>query len=121
VVIRAPNVDFHLAVRRLVRALGPHSRLGRWLQRGTILHPRSFSARALRLVLARAGFGSVRVEAAPPAPGDPYGTGAAAMAAAKAVVGVVALAVDRLSAHRIVPASTLLAVAEDEGPGGPDC
>ena len=115
VVIRAPNVDFHLAVRRLVRAVGVHSRVGAWLSRGTILHPRSFSARSLHAVLVRAGFGCVRVEAARPAPGDPYGTGAAAMWAAKALVGGVASAMDRLSSHRIVLASTLLAVAGDDG------
>lgn len=121
VVIRAPNVDFHLAVRRLARALGESSRPGRWLHRGTILHPRSFSAGALRAVLARAGFHRVQVEAAAPAPGDPYGTGVAAIAAAKAVVGGVASALDQLTGHRIVLASTLLAVAEDGGPGGADC
>ena len=121
VVVRVPNVDFHLAVRRLARAIGTDSPPGRWLRRGTILHPRSFSARALRAVLARAGFRRARVEAAWPAPGDPYGTGAAAIAAAKAAVGGAALACDRLTGHRIVLASTLLAVAEDDGPGGPDC
>lgn len=120
VVIRAPNVEFHLAVRRVVRALGGASRVGRWLQRGTILHPRSFSACALRAVLARAGFGRVRVEAAAPSPGDPYGTGVVAIAAAKAVVGAVALALDRASAHRIVLASTLLATAAHAGPRGAD-
>jgi hypothetical protein len=43
------------------------------------------------------------------------------MAAAKALVGGAAVALDRLSAHRIVLASTLLAVAEVGGPEGPDC
>jgi SAM-dependent methyltransferase len=121
VVVRVPNVDFHLGVRRLARLIGSDSRPGRWLRRGTILHPRSFSARALRAVLTRAGFRRARVEAARPAPGDPYGTGAAAIAAAKAVVGGVALGVGTLTGHRIVLASTLLAVAEDGGPGGADC
>ena len=121
VVVRVPNVEFHLAVRGLVRTIGAGSRVGRWLQRGTILHPRSFSARALRAVAGRAGFGRVRVEPAMPAPGDPYGTGALAMAAAKTLVGGAAVALDRLSAHRIVLASTLLAVAEVGGPEGPDC
>jgi SAM-dependent methyltransferase len=121
VVVRVPNVAFHLGVRRLARLIGDESRAGRWLRRGTILHPRSFSAPALRAVLARAGFRHARVGAARPAPGDPYGTGAAAIAAAKALVGGVALAAGRLTGQRIVLASTLLAVAELAGSGGADC
>jgi len=113
-VIRVPNVDFHLAVRRLVRAAGAASRVGGWLHQGTILHPRSFSARTLRIALARAGFRSVTVEASPPVPGDPYATGAVAIAAAKAVVGALALGLDRVSGHRVLLASTLLATTGDE-------
>jgi SAM-dependent methyltransferase len=121
VVIRVPNASFHLAARRLAGALGPASRLGHWLERGTILHPRSFSARALRVALERAGFPAVTVEASPPVAGDPYGSGAAAMGAAKAVVSVVGRALDRLSGHRLVLASALLATTASESAVTGDC
>ena len=119
VVVRVPNADFHLAVRRTAATLGPRSRLGRWLLRGTILHPRSFSPRALRTAFARAGFRTVTVESSPLVPGDPYGTGATAMAAAKAVVAAVARAGGALTGQRVVLASALLATAWEHGPTAP--
>jgi SAM-dependent methyltransferase len=120
VVIRVPNVDVHLAVRRAVRALGSESRLRRWLVRGTIVHPRAFSAPALRALLCRAGFGPMTVEASRPAPGDPYGTGQRALGIVKRIAGGAAVAVGRASRGRVLLAPSLLATAK-RGAADPRC
>jgi SAM-dependent methyltransferase len=116
VVVRVPNVDFHLAVRRIAAAAGARSRLGEWLMRGTILHARSFSVRALRVAFARAGFRSAGVEGGPLVPGDPYATGARAIRGAKAVVAGASRACEALTGGRLVLASALLATAWDHRP-----
>jgi SAM-dependent methyltransferase len=99
-VVRVPNVAVHLAVLRAADALG--TRVGAWLRRGTILHARSFSSRALAVAFARAGFPHARVRASPPVPGDPYGSGARAIGPVKTVVGAVTRAVAMASGRRLV-------------------
>src|SRR5439155_9954578 len=88
-VARVPNLAFHQAVGRAARVLGPDSRAGAWLAAGVIVHQRAFSPRALRAALTRAGFAAVHVDASPPVPGDPYGTGAGAIGVVKTSVRAV--------------------------------
>jgi SAM-dependent methyltransferase len=102
VLVRAPNAAVHLPVMRAAAALGPRSRVGAWLRRGTILHARSFTPRALEAALVRAGFADVRVEPSPPAPGDPYRSGARAIRPVKTVVGGVTRAAALVSRRRLV-------------------
>ena len=109
--IRVPNVGFHLAVRRASRALGGHPRVARWLARGTILHSRAFSARALGVALRRAGFTDVRIDASLPVPGDPYGSGAAAIGAIKLLVGAFTSALSAAPGRRVLWAPSLEARA----------
>jgi glycosyltransferase involved in cell wall biosynthesis/2-polyprenyl-3-methyl-5-hydroxy-6-metoxy-1,4-benzoquinol methylase len=100
VLVRVPNVGVHLAVLRAADTLGTH--IGAWLRRGTILHARSFSPRALEVAFARAGFSGARVGASPPVPGDPYGSGARAIGAVKMVVGAATRGVAVASGRRLV-------------------
>lgn len=109
--VRVPNVSVHLAVVRVARTLGDRSRAGAWLRGATILHPRSFSPRALGVAIRRAGFAHVRVAASAPVPGDPYASGAAALGAVKAVVGAVSGAVAALSGGRLLVSPSLEARA----------
>ena len=100
VLVRVPNVAVHLSILRAADALG--TRVGAWLRRGTILHARSFSPRALAIAFARAGFKDARVGASPPVPGDPYGSGARAIGPLKTAVGAVTRAVAMASGRRLV-------------------
>ena len=102
VVVRVPNVTVHLPVVRLAEALGARSRAGAWLRRGTILHARSFSPRALEVAFARAGFARPRICASRPVPGDPYRSGVRAIGLAKAVIGALTRAVATVSGRRLV-------------------
>jgi SAM-dependent methyltransferase len=100
--VRVPNVAVHLAVGRMAAVVGPRSRVGAWLLRGTILHARSFSVRALAVALDRAGFSEARIDASAPVPGDPYGSGAAAIGSVKRVVGPLTRALAVLSGRRLL-------------------
>ena len=102
VLVRVPNVAVHLRVARVANGLGARSRVGGWLRRGTILHARSFSLRALQVAFARAGFADARVCGSAPVPGDPYGSGARAIGPVKVMVGGVTRAVATLSGRRLV-------------------
>jgi 2-polyprenyl-3-methyl-5-hydroxy-6-metoxy-1,4-benzoquinol methylase len=100
--VRVPNVAVHLAVGRVATAIGAHSRVGAWLLRGTILHARSFTVQALAMAVTRAGFAEARVDASAPVPGDPYGSGTAAIGSVKRVVGPLTQALAVVSARRIL-------------------
>jgi SAM-dependent methyltransferase len=115
VLIRVPNASFHLAVRRLARVIGPDTAPGQWLRRGSIVHARAFTARALECALTRAGFRRVVVEGSAPSPGDPYGTGARGMAAVKTVVRGGALIAETVLRQPGLLSSSLLATAVAEG------
>jgi SAM-dependent methyltransferase len=114
-VVRVPNVAVHLAVGRVAAAIGADSRVGAWLLRGTIVHARSFTVRALATALARAGFPEARVDASAPVPGDPYGSGTAAIGSVKRVVGPLTQALAVVSARRILWAPSLEARAVRAG------
>jgi hypothetical protein len=115
VLIRVPNASFHLAVRRLARTLGPNTGPGAWLTRGTIVHARAFTARALDAALARAGFRRIVVEASPPSPGDPYGSGARGIAVMKTAARAGALVAETVLRQPLLLTSSLLATAVAEG------
>jgi SAM-dependent methyltransferase len=109
VVVRVPNVAFHLPLLRAGVRLARVSRAGGWVTRGTVLHPRSFSPRALRAVLVRAGFHGVRVSISPTTDGDPYATGVPGVPLLKAAVAGAAVAVAAASRNRLLLAPSLLA------------
>jgi SAM-dependent methyltransferase len=100
--VRVPNVAVHLAVGRVAAALGRRSRVGAWLRRGTILHARSFSVRALAVAMERAGFSETRIDGSAPVPGDPYGSGATAIGGVKRLVGPLTQSLAVLSARRLL-------------------
>lgn len=75
VVIRVPNVAFQLWLRRAHRALRRLGIVIGALQESATLPERSFTAASLEILLRRAGFDDVRVEASPMTEGDPYGLG----------------------------------------------
>jgi SAM-dependent methyltransferase len=111
VFVRVPNVSVHLVVRRAARALAGNGRLVGWLAGAPIVHARAFSARALAVALERAGFVDVVVDVSRPVPGDPYGSGVAAIGAAKRLVGALGGALARVSRRRVLWSPSLEARA----------
>ena len=71
--IREFNAAFHLPLYRLEKA-GFFNPLG---ARPSVLHNFNFRAGTLRLMLARAGFGDIKIRNSRPTSGDPYRTGGA--------------------------------------------
>ena len=98
VVVRVPNDLVHRAAGAVVSGL-------------TVAHPRSFTPRALRTVLLRAGFTDARILASAVTDGDPYATGILAVRALKRATSATALALARMSGHRWLWSPSLLAVA----------
>lgn len=115
-VIRVPNGDFHRAAWGLIRRASP--RALRRLRPLVIFHPICLNARALHGLLARGGFGGIRIVNSPSSGTDwdaPRGaSGQAALACLAAVAQVGAQVVARVTAGRILAAPSLLAFAERE-------
>ncbi|MBW1989828.1 MAG: methyltransferase domain-containing protein [Deltaproteobacteria bacterium] len=80
----------------------------------TVFHPLMFTPRALRSLLSRAGFGSIRMRNSPLTLGNPYGGMAGALAAfpAKAAVSALARATEALTFGRVLAGPSLLATAQ---------
>jgi 2-polyprenyl-3-methyl-5-hydroxy-6-metoxy-1,4-benzoquinol methylase len=109
VVVRVPNGRVHQVLARATGALIRVPVVGTSLARARLVHPRAFSARSLRLALARAGFVRVGVEGTPTTGGDPDDTGTTMLRLAKALAGPSTLALARASGERILVTPSLLA------------
>jgi SAM-dependent methyltransferase len=111
VVVRVPNDRVHRVAEDLLSLVDRAGLGARWRTRLTIVHSRSFTPRALRLALRRAGFSDVQVLATAVTPGDPYATGVPGLRTLKRLTAVTTLAVARCSGHRLLWSPSLLAVA----------
>ncbi|MEW6324890.1 MAG: class I SAM-dependent methyltransferase [Nitrospirota bacterium] len=102
---RVPNAAFHVGLLRLCKAL----------ERQLIVHLYSFSAATLRALLARAGFGEIRIRNSPLTPGDPYGIspalGETGMQWIKGTVFAGVQAMSALSGRRLLLGPSLMAQA----------
>lgn len=116
--LRTPNYPFQragFAASRAARAVG----LGRFIDAhpylAFIVNVTAFSARTVRLFLARAGFTDVRVVPSPPTPGDPYralgDVGEWPLHAIKVVSHRIALAAAAASGGRWIASASLEASA----------
>jgi 2-polyprenyl-3-methyl-5-hydroxy-6-metoxy-1,4-benzoquinol methylase len=116
-VVRVPNDRVHRAAETVLSVV--ENRV-RWRSRLTVTHPRSFTARAVRLALRRAGFSSVRVLPSAVAAGDPYATGVRGLRTLRRLAAVTTLAAARCSGGRLLWSPSLLAVAVNrpEATGG---
>lgn len=111
VIVRVPNESFHRGLARAAHAVRRVSPLGaRWIVQSTVSHPRSFTARAIEIVLRRAGFRDVRVEASRSSTGDPYAIGVPASTLVKAFLTRASSAIWKLSRRRLVCSPSLLAI-----------
>lgn len=114
-VIRVPNVGFHLFAHRIFSLL-PQGSAAQTLRDPSVVVNYGFSAETMRRLLKRAGYRYMQVRNSPPSEGDPYGSfgrsGAWIARAAKGAAYMSAQCAFGLSLGRMVIGPSLLVVGK---------
>lgn len=120
--IRTPNVLFHLGVYQFYTAFHPWLEKAGWKKEASVFLRANFNARCLRKLLGEAGFSEIHIENGKPTQGDPYRVSSHSflVRGTKFLVYQIACLVDFLSGRRLLIGPNLLAkVTKDEALSNP--
>lgn len=112
-VIRTPNVQFHLAIYQFYNRFKPLLKKLGWTKEASVFLRNNFDSRTLRRFLKESGFQTVRIQNGIMAQGDAYRVFSRSifMQAGKAFIYNLACLVDILSGNRVLMGSNLIAFA----------